>query len=88
MCDGTFLSDLFGHAIQFPACGGDAAVNVLLLGGVHVRKRFPQLPAGAAQNGGGHLQIALQLRPSARHGPALRFEKQFRRGENALAHDR
>lgn len=53
--------------------------------GIRGRRSFSQLPAGAAQNVGGHLQIALQLRLCAGHGATLRFEKQFRRGEDALS---
>jgi hypothetical protein len=86
MCGGAFLFELLLHPVQFSARGGDPALNLLLLCGVHLRQSFPELPAGAAQNGGGHLQIALQFRFSAGRGATLRFEKQLRRGEDALAH--
>jgi hypothetical protein len=77
---------LFHHPVQFPACGGDTALHVLLPGGVHLRQSFPQLPAGASQNSGGHFQIALQLRFCGGGRATPRFEKQFRRGEDSLAH--
>lgn len=62
--------------------------DLLLLLGAHLRESFRQPPAGAAQNGRGHLQIALQadrLAASSRRNLPLGFEKQLRLGEDALA---
>jgi len=54
----------------------------------HLRQRFGKTPSGAAQDGDRHIQIALHLfdrrRPGCRRLP-LRFQKQFRLGENAFA---
>jgi len=60
---------------------------LFLLRAIHLRQSFRQPPAGTTQNGNGHLQIALEF---YRSGPAdwrlpLRFQKQFRLGEDALA---
>lgn len=83
------LSDLFRHALQFPACVGDVALGVVLLRRAHLRQRFPQPAAGTPQNGRGHFQITLEgsrLSRLRRWRPSLCFEKQLRRGEQALAH--
>jgi hypothetical protein len=83
-----FLSDSFRHPVQFPASTLNLALRLLLLCGVHLRQSFGKPAAGTTQNGKRHLQIALHL--SGRGGLhhlrlALRFQKQFRFGENALA---
>src|SRR5581483_10699085 len=55
---------------------------------IHIAQCFAQPPAGAAQDGGGHLQIARQFRTSRlrlRRSLALRLEKQPRFGQQAFA---
>jgi hypothetical protein len=83
-----WCSDPFRHAVEFAAGTGDLALDVLLLPAAHVRQSLGQPPAGAAQDSGRHLQIALQPRGLGgipRGSWPLRFEKQFRRGQDALA---
>ena len=63
-------------------------MRLLLLCGVHLRQSFGELATGAAQNGKRHLQITLNLfgRGGLRRlWLPLRFQKQFRFGENALS---
>jgi hypothetical protein len=82
-----FLADPFRHPAQFPAGTFDLALCLLLLRGVHLRQSFGEPTAGAPQNGQGHFQIALNLfgrRGLRRLRLPLRFQKQFRFGENAL----
>jgi hypothetical protein len=84
-----FLSDAFRHPVQFPAGTLDLSLRLLLLCGVHLRQRLGEPPVGPTQNGQRHLQIALHLfrRRRLRHlRLPLRFQKQFRFGENAFAH--
>jgi hypothetical protein len=60
---------------------------LFLLRIAHLRQSFSQSPAGAAQNGSRHFQVALEGVPGrlvCRWLP-LRFQKQFRLGEEALA---
>jgi len=74
--------------VQFPARTLDLALRLLLLCGVHLRQSFGELAAGTTQNGQRHLQIALDLCGRGRLRClrlALRFQKQFRFAENALA---
>ncbi len=83
-----FLSDSFRHPAQFPAGTLDLALRLLLWCGVPLRQSFGKPAAGAAQNGKRHLQIALDLFGRGRRRClrlALRFQKQFRFAENALA---
>jgi hypothetical protein len=83
-----FLSDPFRHPVQFPAGTFDLALRLLLLCGVHLRQCFGEPAAGTPQNGKRHLQIALNLLGRGglrRLRLPLRFQKQFRFGENALA---
>jgi len=83
-----FLSDPFRHPIQFPAGTLDLALRLLLLCGVHLRQSFAEPASGTPQNGKCHLQIALDLlgrRWLRRLRLSLRFQKQFRFGENTLA---
>jgi hypothetical protein len=85
-----FLSDSFRHPVQFPARTFDLSLRLLLLCGVHLPQSFGEPAAGATQNGKRHLQIALNLfgRGGLRRlWLALRFQKQFRFGENALTND-
>jgi hypothetical protein len=61
---------------------------LFLLRAAHLRQGFGEPPAGATQDGNRHLQIALHLFDRRRFGGRclpLRFQKQFRLGENALA---
>jgi len=83
-----FLPDSFRHPVQFPARTFDLALRLLLLRSGHLRQGFGEPAAGATQNGKRHLQIALNLfgRGGLRRlRQALRFQKQFRFRENALA---
>jgi len=61
---------------------------LFLLRAGHLRQGFGEPPAGATQDGDSHIQIALHLFDRRRFGRRwlpLRFQKQFRLGENALA---
>jgi hypothetical protein len=83
-----FLSDSFRHPVQFPARTFDLALRLLLLCGVHLRQGFGKPATSATQNGERHLQIALNFFGRGRLRRlrlALRFQKQFRFRENALA---
>jgi hypothetical protein len=83
-----FLSDSFRHPVQFPARAFNRALRLPLLRNVHLRQRFSEPPVGPTQYGERHLQIALNLFRCAglrRLRLPLRFQKQFRRGEYALA---
>src|ERR1017187_4067577 len=82
------LSDSFRHPVQFPARTFNRALRLLLLCDVHLRQRLGEAPVGPAQNGERHLQIALDLFEGRglHYGRLpLRFQKQFRLSENALA---
>ena len=82
-----FLSDSRRHPVEFAARVFDLALRLFLLPAVHLRQGFGKLPAGAMQNGNRHLQIALES-GRGRHGCRrlpLRFQKQFRLGQDALA---
>src|ERR1039457_6016299 len=82
-----FLSDSRRHPVQFPARAFDLALRLFLLPAVHLRQGFGEPPAGAMQDGDGHLQFAIESgrgRPGGQRLP-LRFQKQFRLGEDALA---
>ena len=61
---------------------------MFLLRHVHLRQRLGEPSVGPTQNGQRHLQIALDLfrrRGLCRLRLPLRFQKQFRLGQNALA---
>jgi hypothetical protein len=78
----------FRHPVQFPAGTFDLALRLCLLCGIHLRQSFGEPVAGTPQNGKRHFQIALDLferRGLRRLRLPLRFQKQFRFGENALA---
>ena len=63
-------------------------MRLLLLRRVHLRQSFGELAADAAQNGKRHFQIALDLFGCGRLRRlrlSLRFQKQFRFGENAFS---
>jgi hypothetical protein len=82
------LSDSRHHPHQFPARVFYLPQCLLLLWASHLRQGFGEPPAGTMQNGHRHLQIVLHLfhcRGLGRRGLPLRFQKQFRLGENALA---
>jgi hypothetical protein len=84
-----FLSDSFRHPVEFPARAFDVVLRLLPLRAVHLRQGFGEPAAGTAQNGERHLQIAFDLFDcrGLRHWRLpLRFQKQFRFGEDALAH--
>jgi hypothetical protein len=81
-------SDSFRHPRQFPPSAFDPALGLLLLRAIHFEHGFAEPPAGALQDGERHLQIALDLFDCRRLGCrwlSLRFQKQFRLGENAFA---
>jgi hypothetical protein len=82
-----FLSDARRHALQFPARAFDLPLRLFLLRVAHLRQSFREPPAGAAQNGGRHLQVALDSdrSRSGRCRLPLRLQEQFRFGEDALA---
>jgi hypothetical protein len=72
-----FLSDARRHPLQFPARAFDLALRLFLLRIVHLRQSFGEPPAGAAQNGSRHLQVALDSGRSRSGGCRLplRFQK-------------
>ena len=81
------LSDSLRHPVEFAARACDLAVRLFLARTVHLRQGFGEPPAGAMQEDHRHLQIALESgrgRTGGRWLP-LRFQKQFRLGEDALA---
>jgi hypothetical protein len=64
------------------------ALRLFLLRTSHLRQRFGKPPSGATQDGDQHVQIALHLFDRRGRGCRrlpLRFQKQFRLGENAFA---
>jgi hypothetical protein len=83
-----FLFDSRRHPVEFPARVFELALRLFLLRAGHLRQGFGEPPAGATQDGDSHIQIALHLfdrRRLGRQWLPLRFQKQFRLGENALA---
>src|SRR5450759_4986764 len=83
-----FLFDSRRHPVEFPARVFDLALRLFLWRAIHFRQGLGEPPAGAMQDGKRHLQIALHLfdrRRLGRRWLPLRFQKQFRLGENALA---
>jgi len=81
------LSDSFRQPVEFPARAFDLAARVFPLLAIHLRQGFAEPLAGPMQNGNRHLQIALQFLRSRLAGRRLplRFQKQFRLSEDALA---
>jgi hypothetical protein len=64
------------------------ALCLFLLRSSHLRQRFGKPPSGTTQDGDHHIQIALHLFDRCRPGwwcLPLRFQEQFRLGENAFA---
>src|SRR5450759_809743 len=83
-----FLFDSRRYPVEFPACVFDLALRLFLLRVSHLRQGLGEPPAGTMQDGDRHIQIALHLFDRRRLGGRwlpLRFQKQFRLGENALA---
>jgi hypothetical protein len=74
--------------VEFPARSFHLALRLFLLRTSHLRQGFGKPSSGATQDGEHHIQIALHLfdrrQPGCRRLP-LRFQKQFRLGENAFA---
>jgi hypothetical protein len=84
-----FLSDSRRHPLQFLARTCDLALRFFLAQIIHLGQGCREPPAGATQDGHRHFQIALHSgrgRPAGRHWP-LRFQKQFRLGQDALAYN-
>jgi hypothetical protein len=84
-----FLFHLLRHPLQRQARLPDLALRLVSLLAIHFGQRYVQPPAGALHTGGDCLQIALQrgrLGDRRRRWLSLRFQKQLRRGEDALAH--
>ena len=82
------LCDSFRHAVEFPARIFHLALRLFLLRATHPRQRFAEPSSGTTQDGDHHIQIALHLfdrRRLGRRWLPLRFQKQFRLGENAFA---
>jgi hypothetical protein len=82
-----FLSDSRRHPVEFAARVFDPALRLFLLPAVHLRQGCGQLPAGTMQDGNRHLQFLIESgrrRTVGRRLP-LRFQKQFRLGQDALA---
>ena len=82
-----FLSDSLLQPVQFAPRAFQLALRLFLLLAVHLRQGFGEPPAGAFEEGHRHLQIALECgrgRPGGGRLP-LRFQKQFRFSEDALA---
>jgi hypothetical protein len=74
--------------VEFPARIFQLALCLFLLRASHLRQRFAEPSSGTTQDGDHHIQIALHLFDRRRLGcrrRSLRFQKQFRLGENAFA---
>ena len=82
-----FFSDARRHPLQFPARAFDLALRLFLLPAIHLRQGCGEPPAGAMQDGHRHLQFAIQSRRGRLGGRRLplRFQKQFRLGQDAFA---
>jgi hypothetical protein len=81
-------SDSFRHPVEFPARILQLALRLFLLRASHLRQRFAEPSSGTTQDGDHHIQVALDLFDRRRLGCRrlpLRFQKQFRLGENAFA---
>jgi hypothetical protein len=82
-----FLSDSSFHPVQFAPRAFHLALHLFLVLAVHLRQRFGKPAAGTLQDGNRHLQIALECDSG---GPGdgrlpLRFQKQFRFGEDTFS---
>ncbi len=74
--------------MEFPARVFNLALRLALLRARHLWEGFREPPADTTQDGNRHLQIALHLFDRRGRGCGwlpLRFQKQFRFGQNALA---
>ena len=80
-----FLSDARRHPLQFPARAFNLTLRLFLLPAIHLRQGCGEPPAGAMQNGHRHFQFAIQGRRGRPGRLPLRFQKQFRLGQDALA---
>ena len=87
MFDLLFLSHSRRHPVQFPSRTFDLASRLFLLRASHLRQGFGQPPASSMQDGYRHLQIVLESSRGWLGGwrLPLRFQKQCRLGEDALA---
>ena len=84
-----FLSYSFGHPAEIPTRLLNLGSRLFQALAVHFSQRHIDPPASPLQDGGCHIQIARQrggLGGGGRLRLALRFQKQLRRRENALAH--
>ena len=82
-----FLSDSFRHPVEFATCACDPGLQLFLLLAIHLRQSLGEPPVSSTQDGPRHLQFAIEGhrgRLGDRRLP-LRFQKQFRLGEDALA---
>src|SRR5712692_6357183 len=82
-----FLSDSRRHPLQFPVRAFDLALRLFLAPAIHLRQSFREPSADATQDGNRRLQVALHSGRgrTARRRLSLRFQKQFRLGQDALA---
>jgi hypothetical protein len=82
-----FLSDSRRHPLQFPVRVFDLALRLFLAPAIHLWQSFSEPSADPTQDGNRRLQVALQSGRgrTARRRLSLRFQKQFRLGQDALA---
>jgi len=83
-----FLSDVRRYAVEFAPRVGNLALRLFLLRTTHLRQSLGEAPAGAFQDGYRHLQFVTKGNCGwrGRCRLPLRFQKQFRLGEQALTH--
>jgi hypothetical protein len=82
------LSHSLRHPIERPAGGFDLALRLFPLPAVHLRHGLGQPPASALEAGNGQFQVALEcggMGCERRWRLPLRFQKQLRLGQDALA---
>jgi hypothetical protein len=81
------LSDARRHAVQFVPRIGNLALRLFLLWACHLRQGFGEPPAGAFEDGCRHFQFVFHGSRCGLGGRRLplRFQKQFRLGEETLA---
>ena len=82
-----FLFDSFHHPVKFAANAFQLTLRLFLLLNVHLRQGFSESPAGSMHEGKRHLQFASEGKGSrlSSYSLLLRFQKQFRLGEDAVA---
>jgi hypothetical protein len=80
------LSDSPRQPVEFPARACDGVPRLFPLPAIHLQQRFREPLVGTAQDGGGHLQIALYFLRRGRDGRRLplRFQKQMGLRQDAL----